>query len=410
MTTATSTSAVPTKAVPSEDSAAPAEKVQTFVQRVLRHAFSGIGARAGLIWIVILAALAILAPLLANTHPLLMKMDGVWSSPWWAHLTPLDISLLALLPIAGLLYFVPRLTRRTRVLAFVALIAVVATAAGIFKHVPDPIYYRIYRMSSDRIEVAYYAPIRFSPNDQLNDQERMETRPPSQEHLLGTTSFSADLASNMIYATRIALSIGFIATGVAVVLGVIMGGVMGYFGGWVDLIGMRIVEIFESIPTLLLLLAFSALFQQTGLLGLFYMMVIIGFTNSFGYAEFVRAEFLTLRDRDFVHAARAAGLPTSSILFRHILPNGLTPVIVNVSFGVAGAILLESTLSFLGIGLKNEASWGNLLEQAVSSGGTFSWWLALFPGAAIFLTVFSYNLIGEGLRDALDPRTVRAKE
>jgi peptide/nickel transport system permease protein len=410
MGTATSISAGSIEPNASADPAAPAEKVQTFVQRVTRHALSGIGARLGLLWIGIIAALAILAPLLANTHPLLMKMDGVWSSPWWTHLTPLDISLLAIPPTAALAYFVPRLRARTRVLAFLGAIAVLATIAGIFKHVPDPIYYRIYRMNADRIEVAYYAPIRFSPNDQLNDQEHMEMRPPSREHLLGTTSFAADLASNMIYATRIALSIGFVATGVAVVLGVIMGGVMGYFGGRIDLIGMRLVEIFESVPTLLLLLAFSALFQETGMLGLFYMMVIIGVTNSFGYAEFVRAEFLTLRDRDFVHAARAAGLPTASILFRHILPNGLTPVIVNVSFGVAGAILTESTLSFLGIGLKNEASWGNLLEQAVSSAGKFSWWLALFPGGAIFLTVFSYNLIGEGLRDALDPRTVRAKE
>ena len=134
------------------------------------------------------------------------------------------------------------------------------------------------------------------------------------------------------------------------------------------------------------------------------MMVIIGVFNSFGYAEFVRAEFLSLRNRDFVHAAQAAGLRLPSILFRHMLPNGMTPVIVNASFGVATAILIESTLSFLGIGLQTEASWGSLLQQALGSGGTFFWWLALYPGLGIFLTVFSYNLIGEALRDALDPR------
>jgi peptide/nickel transport system permease protein len=154
---------------------------------------------------------------------------------------------------------------------------------------------------------------------------------------------------------------------------------------------------------LLLLLAFSSVFHGSPELALYIMMAIIGFFNSFSYADFVRAEFLSLRDRDFVHSARAAGLPLSSILFRHMLPNALTPVIVNASFGIAGAILLESTLSFLNIGLATEASWGSLLQQA-SNGSEFFWWLGLYPGGAIFLTVLGYNLIGESLRDALDPR------
>jgi peptide/nickel transport system permease protein len=255
-----------------------------------------------------------------------------------------------------------------------------------------------------RVEEAWYAPIRFSPDDRLNELERAENRPPDRQHWMGTAGNATDVAANFIYATRVALSIGFVATGVAVVLGVVMGGVMGYFAGWVDLIGMRFVEIFQAIPTLLLLLAFVPLFLEHGEYSLYIMMAVIGFLNSFGYAEFVRAEFLTLRNRDFVHAARAAGLPLRSILFRHILPNGLTPVIVNVSFGIAGAILTETTLSFLGIGLKNDASWANLLNQALGSSGRFYWWLAIYPGMAIFFTVFSYNLIGEGFRDALDPR------
>jgi peptide/nickel transport system permease protein len=138
-------------------------------------------------------------------------------------------------------------------------------------------------------------------------------------------------------------------------------------------------------------------------------MAIIGFTSWVGYATFVRAEFLSLRDRDFVQAAKAAGLPLRSILFRHMLPNGITPVIVSASFGVASAILIESTLSFLGIGLVDEASWGGLLNQALGVGGTFYWWIALYPGLAIFLTVFAYNLIGEALRDALDPRLTQTR-
>jgi peptide/nickel transport system permease protein len=184
------------------------------------------------------------------------------------------------------------------------------------------------------------------------------------------------------------------------VIGVIVGGLMGYYVGWIDLIGMRFVEIFDAIPQLLLLLCFVAVFTPN----LYIMMAIIGATSWVGYSYFIRAEFLSLRQRDFVQAARAAGLPVRSILFRHMLPNGLTPLIVSASFGVAGAILTESTLSFLGIGLVNEASWGNLLEQALGEGGTFYWWIALYPGLAIFLTVFAYNLIGEALRDALDPK------
>jgi peptide/nickel transport system permease protein len=134
------------------------------------------------------------------------------------------------------------------------------------------------------------------------------------------------------------------------------------------------------------------------------MMAIIGLTGWVGYAYFVRGEFLSLRDRDFVQAARAAGIPLRSIIFRHMLLNGLTPVIVSASFGVASAILIESTLSFLGIGLVQESSWGALLEEALGVGGTFYWWIALYPGLAIFLTVFAYNLLGEALRDALDPK------
>src|SRR5204863_4919723 len=129
-----------------------------------------------------------------------------------------------------------------------------------------------------------------------------------------------------------------------------------------------------------------------------------GLTTWTGDARFVRGEFFRLRKQDFVQAAQAAGLPRISIIFRHMLPNGITPVLVTTSFGVASAILYESTLSFLGLGLVDEPSWGQLLNQAVSEAGGFQWWLATFPGLAIFLTVFSYNLIGEALRDALDPR------
>jgi peptide/nickel transport system permease protein len=133
-------------------------------------------------------------------------------------------------------------------------------------------------------------------------------------------------------------------------------------------------------------------------------MVIIGLTSWTSDARFIRAEFLRLRNQDFVQAARAAGLPLRSVIFRHMLPNGIAPVLVAASFGVASAILTESVLSFLGLGLVQEPSWGGMLNQARGAGGNFSWWIAVFPGTAIFLTVFAYNLIGEALRDALDPK------
>lgn len=221
-------------------------------------------------------------------------------------------------------------------------------------------------------------------------------------HLMGTTADGEDLASRMIHACRIALAIGFIATGIAVVIGVLIGGLMGYFSGWIDLIGMRLLEVFSAIPTIFLLIAFVAFYGRN----LYLMMAILGITGWVGYALFVRAEFLKLRQADYVQAARAAGVPLLSVLMRHMLPNALTPIIVTASFGVAGAILTESTLSFLGLGLVEEPSWGQMLQQA-RSGGTFFWWLFIYPILAIFLTVFAYNLIGEALREALDPRSAK---
>ena len=173
---------------------------------------------------------------------------------------------------------------------------------------------------------------------------------------------------------------------------------MGYFSGMVDIIGMRIVEIFEAIPALFLLLTFVAFFGRS----LYLMMVIIGITSWTGFARYLRAEFLKLREQDFVKAAVVSGLPLHSVLFRHMLPNGIAPVLVAASFGVASAILAETTLSFLGLGLVDDPSWGQMLNQAVQS-SRFYWWLAIFPGGAIFMTVLAYNLIGEAIRDAVDP-------
>jgi peptide/nickel transport system permease protein len=220
---------------------------------------------------------------------------------------------------------------------------------------------------------------------------------------MGTETNGSDILSRMIHACRIAMTIGFIATGISAAIGIVVGALMGYFSGVVDIIGMRVIEVFDSIPQMFLMLSAVAFFGRS----LYMMMLIIGLTSWVGIARFVRAEFLRLRQVDFVQAAQALGLPLHSILFRHLLPNALAPVLVSVSFGVAGAILSESGLSFLGLGLIDEPSWGNLLNQAVNATGGFSWWLATFPGCAIFLTVWAYNTIGESVRDALDPRMLK---
>jgi peptide/nickel transport system permease protein len=382
-----------------------ADASQGYSRQVIGGVLRSWTARLGLLWVALLALAAVFAPVLANSQPIALKQDGRWSSPMLAALTPADVILQAAFWSAVVLAALRRWSLARRTLIWLTLMIVTSAAAILFVHPPQLVMYDKYRESQreGKVDRIIYAPIRFSPDDHLLDAPELHLTSPTWDHPLGITDGNADLASNMLWATRIALSIGFISTGISVVIGVIIGALMGYYAGWFDLIGMRLVEIFDSIPQLLLLLCFVAVFQPN----LYIMMAIIGATSWVGYAYFVRAEFLSLRDRDFVHAARALGLPVRSILFRHLLPNALTPIIVTASFGVASAILTESTLSFLGIGLVGETSWGGLLEEALGVGGTFYWWIALYPGLAIFLTVLAYNLIGEALRDALDPRLSR---
>jgi peptide/nickel transport system permease protein len=223
--------------------------------------------------------------------------------------------------------------------------------------------------------------------------------PPSARHWLGTDKLGRDVTAGLIHGSRVSLSIGFVAVGIALVVGVVLGALAGYFGAWVDLVVSRVFEIMLTLPTFFLLITIAAMFPPS----IFLTMAIIGLTGWVGIARFTRGEFLKIRSLDYVTAALALGVPTRKIMFRHILPNALAPVLVSVVLGVAGAILVESSLSFLGIGVPAEAvTWGSILNEARSA--TFAWWLALFPGAAIFITVLSYYLVGEGLRDALDPR------
>ena len=234
---------------------------------------------------------------------------------------------------------------------------------------------------------------------------------PAPWNLFGTDAAGSDVASRLIHATRVALSIGFVSTTIALLIGITMGALMGYFGGWVDIVGMRIIEIFMAIPRLFLLLTVIAFIPaEWNEYMLYAMMAVIGMFSWMTAARYIRAEFFRLRDQDFVQAAKAMGLPLRSVLFRHMLPNGVTPVLVDASFGVAAAIFIETGLSFLGFGIKPpNPSWGKMLAEAVdTSTGVFNWWLAIFPGIMIFLTVFAFNLIGDALRDAIDPKLKKA--
>ena len=225
-------------------------------------------------------------------------------------------------------------------------------------------------------------------------------QPPSWTYPLGTDDLGRDVLTRILYGARISLLVGFVAVGIATVIGIVLGAVAGYYGRWVDTLLMRFVDIMLCFPTFFLILAVIAFLDPS----IWNIMIIIGLTGWMGVARLVRAEFLSLRERDFVLAARAIGASDARIIFRHILPNALSPVLVSATLGVAGAILTESALSFLGIGVQPPTpSWGNMLIAGKQTLGT-AWWLSVFPGLAILVTVLGYNLLGEGIRDALDPR------
>ena len=247
---------------------------------------------------------------------------------------------------------------------------------------------------------AIHTPIRRGPLD-IDLTARLQ--PPSSEHWLGTDAIGRDVLARIIHGTRISLSVGVVAVGIYVLIGILLGALAGFYGGWIDLVVSRALEVMMVFPTFFLILTIMGIVERPSI---WHVMLVIGLTGWPGVARLIRGEILRVRELDYIAAVRALGGTDTRVIMRHVIPNSIGPVFVAATFGLAGAILVESSLSFLGFGTPPPtASWGELLtqayEHAITSG---AWWLTIFPGLAIFFTVTAYNLVGEGLRDAMDPR------
>jgi peptide/nickel transport system permease protein len=223
---------------------------------------------------------------------------------------------------------------------------------------------------------------------------------PSSLHVMGTDQYSQDVFTRILYGARISLTIGLLAVSISVTLGTLLGAISGYLGGWIDVAVMRLVDMFMAIPRLVILIAIVAVFQAN----IFVVIAALAFTQWPFTTRMMRGEILALKEREFTEAARALGFSRRRILFRHLLPNAMGPLIVVATLGVGNAIVLEAGLSFLGLGVQaGTPSWGSM----VAGGRDYlmdAWWIATFPGLAIALAVLAFNLVGDGLRDALDPR------
>ncbi|MBI2343032.1 MAG: ABC transporter permease [Deltaproteobacteria bacterium] len=298
-------------------------------------------AMAGFVLVLALCALAVLAPCIAGSVPLVAQWKGRWIVPVWRGL-PEGWN--------------------------------VAEAT----HVVMP-------------------PIPYSPTEY---DLQATLIPPSAAHWFGTDDQGRDVAARLVHGTKISLTIGFVAVGLAAAIGIVIGALAGYYGGWVDIIVSRAIEVMYCFPTFFLILAVLAFIQPS----IYNIMIVIGVTGWPGIARLIRGEFFKLRDQEFVAASRVTGAGDLRVMFRHMLPNAIAPVLVSITFGIASAILVESGLSFLGFGVPPyEPSWGGILSQSRDF-IDIAWWLTVVPGCAIFVTITAYNLVGEGLRDAIDPR------
>lgn len=240
---------------------------------------------------------------------------------------------------------------------------------------------------------ALFAPL-ISPYDpSLVDQNNLLVSP-SAKHIFGTDGLGRDLFSRMVYGARISLSIGIIAVGISIFLGICFGAIAGFYGGFIDALMMRFADIMLCFPTFFLILTIVAFLDSS----IYNIMIIIGLTSWMGSARLIRGTILSLKEREFIQAARAIGASDARIIFVHLIPNAIAPVLVNANLGIASAILIESALSFLGLGVQPPTpSWGNILIESKSTLGV-AWWITLFPGMAILVTILGFNFLAEGLK------------
>jgi len=374
----------------------------------------GLWAAAGLF------VLATIAPLIAMDHPFVWVDEEGLRFPFFAALfnrllfeNGVDLFFNLLLVLSPLYVLVLVALRRSGRLGLrsvslliaahvlLALAAVPATWFGasnpLYREAPIVDYRALEAAHLDAGEpvTAFFPPRRIHYRE-TNPERHVQS--PGRSFLLGTDVEGRDVFVRMLYGTRISLTIGVVAVAIYVLIGIILGALAGYFAGWVDVVISRLIEVMICIPSFFLILTLVALVENRSI---FHVMVVIGLTSWPGVARLVRAEFLQQRELEYALAARALGLPQWRVIFRHILPNALGPVLVSATFGIASAILTESGLAFLGLGDPSVPSWGETLNVGRL---TFKPWLIFAPGLAIFFVVSVFNLVGEGLRDALDPK------
>jgi len=242
-----------------------------------------------------------------------------------------------------------------------------------------------------------------APYDPSEINVKVILMPPSWEHWCGTDTLGRDIFSRLLFGARISLAVGFVAVGISLMIGLMLGAVAGYNGGRIDGMVMRMTDMVLCFPTFFLILAVIAFLEPS----IWNIMIIIGLTSWMGVARLVRAEFLSLRHREFVMAAQSLGVSSVRMMWRYLLPNAMGPILVSAVLGIAGAVLVESGLSFLGLGVQPPTpSWGNILIEGKDN-IEIAWWVSMFPGLAILITVLGYNLLGEGLRDYFDPKLER---
>lgn len=401
-------------------SATPADAsfAASVLRRLGRNRIAVFGLRA-VLWLV---AIATLAPVFASNQPFYWDAGQGLELPWLASLfnrllyeNTVDVFFNLLLVIAPVVLVGARWVARARpawsvrrvlfraLFAFGVLFVVLSVSS--LGPLDNPLHFTSkvvnYRVESERLTALGRPPVALFPLIPYGYRETDPTRslePPSGRHWLGTDAEGRDVFCRMWYGTRISLTIGVVAVCIYVSIGIFLGSLAGYFGGWVDTAVSRLIEVMITFPTFFLILTLAALIEHRSI---FHVMLIIGLTNWTGVARLVRAEFLRQKSLDYVQAALAMGLQRRRIIFLHVLPNAIAPALVSATFGIASAILIESSLSFLGVGDISVASWGETLNAGRVHQKL---WLVLAPGAAIFFVVTVFNLVGEGVRDALDPK------